>query len=201
MQCLPVRNLFFVLQKLALTTLLIRKQKDENPTQFPTDRNFTYCDSTSNWSLRGHVEKFHLDLYLEEAERNGWSIYLENVKEAFRVGYTYLTLRQALCRPNTTIRKLPPLSQLPTANSSSEALQSSAPPPFSLAALHQFLVKFIVSDDQASLRGTHSLSSLTVWTVDQRCRVSGVPAATPFPSPGTERQPNTSQNEDARDNY
>lgn len=131
--------------------LLIRKQKDENPSQFPTDRNFTYGKSTSNWSLRAHVEKYHLDLYLSEAEKNGWTIYLENVKEAFKAGYTYPALRQALSLPDVTIRTLPPPSLPVSTNLSPGALPPEPSlPPFSLATLHQYLVKFIVSDDQVS---------------------------------------------------
>jgi hypothetical protein len=135
-------------------TTLIRKLKEENPTQFPKERNYIYNHTTSNWSLRAHIEKFHLDLYLDEAERNGWSVYLENVRKAFEVGYTFPTIRQALSRPNVTIRTLPPLSHLPPAESP-VALQPSGLPPFSIVALHQYLVKFIVSDDQASSRGAH----------------------------------------------
>ncbi|KIK12522.1 hypothetical protein PISMIDRAFT_120753 [Pisolithus microcarpus 441] len=138
--------------KYSCSHLLCRKQKDANAAQFPKDRNYTYCESTSNWSLHAHVKRYHLDLYLAEAQKNTWSIYLENVKEAFKAGYNHSTLRQALSMPNVMIRTLPPLSQSCHVDPSMASQLESGLPPFSLAAMHRYLVRFIVTDDQVSLQ-------------------------------------------------
>ena len=85
--------------------------KDENPVQFPADRSFTYGVKTSNMPKSGHIKKFHLNLYLEEAEKNGWTIWLENVKKTFNAGYSFQTLREALAALSATLQSLPPLTQ------------------------------------------------------------------------------------------
>lgn len=125
--------------------------KEENPTQFPSDRSFTYGPKTSNTSKRAHIEKFHLDIYLEEAEKNNWLIWLETVKTAFDAGYSFQSLRQALSAPNASIRSLPTLRR--EGHQDSPLQPGCVPlenglPPFSVSALQQYLMQFIVADDQ-----------------------------------------------------
>lgn len=132
-------------------TCILRKIKDETPAQFPPDRSFTYGAKTSNTSKRSHIEKYHLDIYLEEAEKNGWAIWLEAVRTAFDSGYNFQTLRQALAAPNASIRSLPALNRgrrdMSSPASGHVTLESGLPP-FSIAALQQYLMQFIVADDQ-----------------------------------------------------
>jgi hypothetical protein len=115
-----------------------RKMKEENPTQFPSDRSFTYGPKTSNTSKRAHIKKFHLDIYLEEAKKNNWFIWLETVKMAFDTGYSFQTLRQALSAPNASIRSLPTLRREGHQDSSLQSgcipLENGLPP-FSILAL------------------------------------------------------------------
>jgi hypothetical protein len=130
--------------------------KEEDPDHFPSDRTYTYSQNTSNTSLRVHIEKYHLDEYLTEADRNTWSIQIDAVRTAFSAGYTFTTLREALLKPGVSIRALPAAprpgpgdSPLELAGSSAFSLDAGLPS-FSPPVFHHFLVRFIVADDQVS---------------------------------------------------
>ena len=126
--------------------------KEKNPKQFPSDRSYTYGPMTSNTPKRAHIEKYHLDIYLEEAKKNSWTIWLDSVKVAFAAGYTFQTLRQALAASGTSIRSLPPLHR--EEHQGSSTLPSgcipleNGLPLFSILVLQQYLMQFIVADDQ-----------------------------------------------------
>ncbi|KIJ21092.1 hypothetical protein PAXINDRAFT_6873 [Paxillus involutus ATCC 200175] len=47
-----------------------KKLKEDHPQQFPPERMYMYGPNTSNYSHRGHIEKYHLEEYLVEAEKN-----------------------------------------------------------------------------------------------------------------------------------
>ena len=126
--------------------------KEKIPTQFPSDRSYTYGPMMSNMPKCAHIKKYHLDIYLEEAKKNFWMIWLDSVKVAFTAGYTFQTLHQALATPGMSIRSLPPLCQ-EEHQGSSTLLSGCVPlenglPPFSILALQQYLMQFIVADDQ-----------------------------------------------------
>ena len=126
--------------------------KEKILTQFPSDRSYTYGPMMSNMPKHAHIKKYHLDIYLEEAEKNSWTIWLDFVKAAFAAGYTFQTLRQALATPGTSIHSLPPLRR-EEHQGSSTLLSGCVPlenglPPFSISALQQYLIQFIVADNQ-----------------------------------------------------
>ncbi|KIJ21095.1 hypothetical protein PAXINDRAFT_6876 [Paxillus involutus ATCC 200175] len=129
--------------------------KEEDPDHFPSDRMYTYSQNTSNTNLHGHIEKYHLHVYLTEADHNNWSIQIEAAKAAFSVGYTFTTLQEALQKPGASIRALPPAPQ-PGPGDSPPELAGSQPfslgaglPSFSPPVFHQFLVRFIVANNQS----------------------------------------------------
>lgn len=110
--------------------------------------------NTSNSSLRGHIINWHLEEYLELAEQNGWVVQLSAVQSAFSMGYTFKTLREAIQQGNK-IAALPPAPRPGHGDSlpgnllpSGTEKSTSAFPEFSNAALHEYLVKFVVADDQ-----------------------------------------------------
>ena len=130
----------------------IRDMKEKIPTQFPSDRSYTYSPMTLNTPKRAHIKKYHLDIYLEEAKKNSWTIWLDSVKVAFTARYTFQTLHQALAAPGMSIHSLPPLHR-EEHQGSSTLLSGCIPlenglPPFSILALQQYLMQFIVADDQ-----------------------------------------------------
>ena len=107
---------------------------------------------TLNMPKRAHIKKYHLNIYLEEAEKNSWMIWLDSVKAAFAAGYTFQTLCQPLATSGASIRSLPPLRR--EEHQGSSTLPSgcipleNGLPPFSISALQQYLMQFIVADNQ-----------------------------------------------------
>ena len=136
--------------------------KEKIPTQFLSDRSYTYSPMMSNMPKCAHIKKYHLNIYLEEAKKNSWMIWLDSVKAAFAAGYTFQTLCQALAAPGVSIRSLPPL-HWEEHQGSSTLLSGCVPlenglPLFSILALQQYLMQSIVADDQV-----HYINS---WFVD-----------------------------------
>ena len=137
-----------------MSVFLCRELRDKDPDVFPSGLHFSYQPHTTNANLCNHILSNHLHTYLDEAEKNGWQIFLEYVWDAFTNGYTFSTIREALRRPGVTIRSLPPA---PMTNSNPSQPLPSAPaltsleaglPSFSQATLHEHLMRFILSDDQ-----------------------------------------------------
>lgn len=92
-----------------------------------------------------------------EADRNKWQIFVDAATNAFKMGYTFKTLIHALGQPGVTSQNLPlpprpgpgdnvPLGSLPQVP---QALEDSVPE-FSHQAMHEYLVRFVVADDQVS---------------------------------------------------
>jgi hypothetical protein len=125
-------------------------------------RVYVYKHTTSNSSLRPHIEKYHLSEYLVLAEREGWPIQIHSVQAALNVGYTFKTLAEALAQPGVTIRSLPPAPRPQSGDYlTSGIFPQPTPslgadlPEFSMGAMHDAIVKFIVADDQVSSTLTH----------------------------------------------
>ncbi len=81
---------------------------------------FKYKKSTSTTSLRPHIERYHLDLYLQVAKEKGWKISLPGLKSQAQ-------------------------SQAASDASASQVGQSAQ---FSEEIFHQYLLNFIIVDDQ-----------------------------------------------------
>ena len=137
-----------------MSFFLCRDLRDKDPDVFPSGLHFMYQPRTVNANLCNHILSNHLNIYLDEAEKNGWQIFLKYVQDAFTNGYTFSTIREALCQPGVTIHPLPPA---PMTNSNPSQPLPGAPaltsleaglPSFSQAMLHEHLVRFILSDDQ-----------------------------------------------------
>jgi hypothetical protein len=79
---------------------------------------------TSNTTLRPHIEKQHLDLYMSLVKEKGWAIMLPTLVSQAR-------------------------SQTSRAAAGSE---DGRPDTFSVTALHERLIKFIVVNDQVRSR-------------------------------------------------
>ncbi|KAG6371769.1 hypothetical protein JVT61DRAFT_9123 [Boletus reticuloceps] len=127
--------------------------QDQQTANGKLDHGFMLSWNTSNYSLHAHIANWHLDEYLELAEKNNWSVQVDPVRKAFSTkGYTFRTLRDAIRRGHK-LNALPPVhfdhrdSQardfLPLSEKNMPAI-----PNFSLAAMHEYLVRFIVTDDQ-----------------------------------------------------
>lgn len=93
-----------------------------------------------------------------EADRNKWQIFVDAVINAFKMGYTFKTLIHALKQPGITGRNLPPPPRPGPGDSVPlgsqlhvpQALEDSVPE-FSHQAMHEYLVRFVVADDQVRL--------------------------------------------------
>jgi hypothetical protein len=82
-------------------------------------RKFEYSSNTSNSTLRPHLEKFHTALYKQLALERGWKMQL----------------------PSLT-------SQARSTGSIIDSASEDAPDKFTEKLFYEYLVKFIVADDQ-----------------------------------------------------
>lgn len=92
---------------------------------------------------------------MNKLEEEGWRVQSTLLKAAFMSGYTFKTLREVLSRPNATLDKLPPAptpeigDTVPSALGPRPKVDIGADmPEYSLQTLRQFLVDFIVENDQ-----------------------------------------------------
>lgn len=116
-----------------------------------------YEESSSNTTLYGHTKKFHIDEFLTLAESEGWQIFIPSVNATFNAGYILKTLHNVLKQPGITIHKLPPAPHpepgdvipIHVNRQPSTSLDTDLPD-FFIAALHEYIVKFIIADDQVS---------------------------------------------------
>lgn len=108
----------------SLTTVIHRKESDADPVKFAKKKiQLEFSHTTSNTSLRPHIERNHLDIYLRVAKERGWTHELPGLKAQAR-------------------------SQ---AASDASALQVAPLVQFSEERFHQHLLNFIVADDQVHL--------------------------------------------------
>jgi hypothetical protein len=96
-----------------------RALHDANPTAWPNGRTYVFSDSTSTSSLRPHLEKYHSQLYLKLAQERGWKIQLPGIVSRAR------------------------------SNASGSAESQGSPlDNFNEETFHNYLLRFIVADDQ-----------------------------------------------------
>jgi hypothetical protein len=114
----------YALQVASLLVFLInitcRKLYDEDPTSWPVGRRFTYSKGTSTTSLRPHIEKYHLEEYERLAKEHGWKIMLPGL------------VSQARSAATATVSALP----------------DGQPDKFDERTFHEYLLNFIIADDQ-----------------------------------------------------
>lgn len=117
MQANFLRSPFFAL---ATDNIILRKAKEADPSKWPSSTRYEYSHTTSTTSLRPHIEKHHLELYLTLAKEKGWNILLPGLVSQAR-------------------------SQATTKAATSEG---GRPDKFDERTFHQHLMNFIVADDQ-----------------------------------------------------
>ena len=110
-----------------------RALHDGNPAAWPNGRTYIFSDSTSTSSLRPHLEKYHSELYLSLAQERGWKIQLPGIVSQARSNVGE------------------------NANS-----QDSPPDDFSEETFHNYLLRFIVADDQVPIF-THRALRFAHW--------------------------------------
>lgn len=109
-------------------------------------RRFTYGSKTGNSSLRPHIYKWHLHEYLTQALQNWWPIVLKEVKMLLSQGYSIEEVK-------THVEKggdLASIAPRQDAGAASGPRDRSSIPEFSVPTFHQFLLSFIIADDQVS---------------------------------------------------
>ncbi|KIK21006.1 hypothetical protein PISMIDRAFT_12527 [Pisolithus microcarpus 441] len=141
--------------------------------------SYCYSPSMSNASLCVHIVNWHLEEYLVLAEEHKWSIQIDIVQNAFTAGllssvllrqsptlteaggtqgYTFRTLKVALTQSGFDIHKLPPApAPEPGDTSPGDFLMPAwhlrwghdGIPEFTIAAMREQIVWFIVADDQS----------------------------------------------------
>jgi len=109
-----------------------------------TKHNFTYLNTTGNSSLCPHIYKWHLLEYLMQALKNSWLIIVKEIKMFQDQG---LSIEQMKTHVETggDLASLPCPQNVNTASKDRDSI-----PEFSIATFHQFLLSFIVADDQVS---------------------------------------------------
>lgn len=113
-----------------------------------------YGPCTSNTPLRSHIYKVHIDLYLQESERQQWPIGIHAVGDCLNEGWTFAQMQEQLKDPTCSIETLGPPPN-PRGGGSLPGVGKSASldrdlPDFSIEEMHRQIVKFIVADDQVS---------------------------------------------------
>lgn len=109
-----------------------------------------YGPSTSNSPLRAHIYKVHIELYLQESEKQQWPIGIHAVGTRLNEGWTFAEMLEQLKVPTCTIETLGPP---PSRGDGSLQLivgrsEVSDLPSFSIKEMHKHIVRFIVADDQ-----------------------------------------------------
>ena len=95
-----------------------RKIYDDNPASWPSGRRYIYSKGTSTTSLRPHIEKYHLEEYKRLAKEHGWKILL------------------------------PGLVSQAWSEATVPATPDERPDKFDEHTFHEYLLKFIVADNQ-----------------------------------------------------
>ncbi|KAI5991329.1 hypothetical protein EDC04DRAFT_2911606 [Pisolithus marmoratus] len=101
-----------------------------------------------------HLNSEHPLVYLNKIEEHNWPVQSQYLGATFKRGYTFNTLQEALNCPSTEISHLlpppppgldnrAPIGKLPKGDPGVDL------PDFSIQGLHEFLVNFIISNDQA----------------------------------------------------
>lgn len=106
-------------------------------------------------TLHNHLESKHTLLYLDVLQEQCWQPQSPLIKAAIKSGYTFKTLREALNSPSITLDNIPPPppqedgDDVPAGlGPQSKADLNASIPEFSLRAFHQYLVDFIVANNQ-----------------------------------------------------
>lgn len=100
--------------------------------------------------LRRHLNIWHLLEYIIAARERSWIPQLSEVAHAMDLGYDLESLER-LVRDNVDIASLTPRVGLAPAATDADPTGRNSIPPFSQAALQQFLISFILADDQVSI--------------------------------------------------
>ncbi len=103
-----------------LNEIFHRKAKDADPVNWPPNIRFVYSQKMSTTSLCPHIEKYHRDLFLSLAKERGWKMQLPGLQSQAQ-------------------------SQAASETAASQAGQLDK---FDENTFHQYLVKFIVMDNQ-----------------------------------------------------
>lgn len=111
-----------------------RTLHDANPAAWPNSRTYFFSDSTSTSSLRPHLEKYHSELYILLAQERGWKIQLPGIISRARSNVAENTDSKNPC-----------------------------PDDFSENTFHNYLLRFIVSDDQVLIIFTPSHRMLVTF--------------------------------------
>jgi hypothetical protein len=133
----------------AETTHARREIHDADPAAWNdkySKRVYKYAPKSGNSTLRGHIDRWHLNVYLELVEARDWPIWIDSVKNALELGYTVTELHQAVADGGT-------LEGLRARTSANEQRDKDSDgrgsiPGFSTEELYKHLIAFIVADDQ-----------------------------------------------------
>jgi hypothetical protein len=130
-----------------LTVNVFRTIKEAEPDQWKSNIKFEYSTKTSNTSLRPHIERHHLDLFLQLAKENGWKVLLPGLVSQAR-------------------------SEATSAAASVSAERHSQ---FDESTFHRHLLSFIVADDQVSFVSKRSHVTHTHFLFSEVPEYHGVP--------------------------
>jgi hypothetical protein len=113
---------FSALQFSELTTdnTTHREAKEANPSNWLSSTRYKYLQKMLTMSLHPHIEKYHLELYLTLAKEKGWKILLPGL------------VSQAQSQ----------------ATNEAATSQGEQPDKFNERTFHQYLLNFIIADDQ-----------------------------------------------------
>jgi hypothetical protein len=111
-----------------------------------TGRTGTFSYKTATGTLRGHIFRCHLLEYLTKALEHSWPIQVAGVIGAMDLGYSIEELKKTV-EEKGNLKSLRPRAIV---NAISQPEARDLIPEFSISTFHQYLVSFIVVEDQVS---------------------------------------------------
>ena len=78
--CNICRQVFLCSQFSEFDNLILRKAEVAYPTNGPSSSRYEYSAKTGSQTLRSHIKRYHLELYLTLAKENEWKILLPGLE-------------------------------------------------------------------------------------------------------------------------
>lgn len=127
--------------------MVFRILRDGDPSKWDPTRRYIYSKNTSTSSLCPHIKKYHLDLFKTLAQERGWKVLLPGL-----------------------------VTQAKSQASAAVATNQRVPDKFNEDSFRQYLVNFIIVDDQVwfSVFKVNARHIYFVYLVIERCRMSGI---------------------------
>lgn len=126
-----------------------RATHDADPSAWNTKIKYEYSGNSSTTTLRPHIEKYHLQVYLKMQKEHGWKILLPGLVSQAK-------------------------SQAASATNSIQNLQEEAHEKFDEPTFLRYLIRFVVANDQVCFLDLVQLTLTNLFEVTECYRMPRV---------------------------